>query len=301
MTLTSTTPNAVLRAETAAAAVREIAAGLASRGFDTPSLDARLLVEAATGESREALAMCPERALTPDERQRLDDYVTRRLADEPVSRILGRRSFYGREFVITRATLDPRPESETLIESALEIVAARGMTHQPVRLLDIGTGSGCLLLTLLAELPMATGVGTDPSAAALAVAAGNAQRIGVEERVLWAQADGLAGIAGPFDLAVANPPYIPSGEIAALPAAVRDYDPRLALDGGADGMAIYRRIIAAARRVVPAGALILEVGAGQADAVIELIRTLPGASSAGNIDTRMDLSGHTRCVLWRTH
>jgi release factor glutamine methyltransferase len=175
------------------------------------------------------------------------------------------------------------------------------MTHKPIRLLDIGTGSGCLLLTLLAELPSASGTGTDPSASALAVAATNARRIDVEKRAQWVQAEGLAGVEGPFDLAVANPPYIPGGEIAALPAAVRDFDPRLALDGGADGLAIYRQIIAAARRVVPAGWLIMEVGAGQADAVIELIRKLPGGAAVGGIDTRMDLSGHTRCVIWMTH
>jgi release factor glutamine methyltransferase len=290
-----------LRSGTAAAAVREIAAELASRGFDSPSLDARLLVEAATGWTREALALCRERVLSPDERQRLRGYVTRRLTDEPVSRILGRRSFFGREFEITRATLDPRPESETLIEAALEIVGARNMTDKPIRILDVGTGSGCLLLTLLAEQPSASGTGSDPSAGALAVARANAERLGLARRAHWQEARGLEGVEGPYDIIVANPPYIPSDEIATLPAAVRDFDPRLALDGGADGLAVHRQIISAARSIAPAGWLIVEVGAGQAGNVIELIRELPGGSKTGGVDTRADLCGHTRCVIWTTH
>ncbi|MGE3712580.1 MAG: peptide chain release factor N(5)-glutamine methyltransferase [Hyphomicrobiaceae bacterium] len=290
-----------LSAQTAGAAVREIAAELASRGFESPSLDARFLIESVTGETREALALNPQRALTSDERETISAHLARRLAHEPVSRILGRRAFYGREFEVSPATLDPRPETETLVEVALEIVQARGMSARPIRILDIGTGTGCLLLTLLAELPMASGLGTDPSAAALSVAEANAKRMALEPRAQWLKTDGLTGVSGPFDLAVANPPYIPSGEIGTLPPAVRDFDPHLALDGGADGLSVFRQIVSAARLVIPAGFVVLEVGAGQAEGVMDVIRQHSNARECGNIETRNDLSGHTRCVIWMTH
>ncbi len=163
---------------------------------------------------------------------------------------LAQREFYGRRFALSSATLDPRPDSETLIEAALGIAAREGWRERSIRILDVGTGTGCLLLTLLAELPLATGVGTDISGEALQTAARNATSLGVAERVHFAQADALGGIDGPFDLVVSNPPYIASGDIAGLSTEVRKYDPRVALDGGADGLDIYRRIIADLGRVL---------------------------------------------------
>ena len=150
----------------------------------------------------------PERRLAADEQARLEASVARRCAREPVSRILGEREFYGRRFALSSATLDPRPDSETLIEAALGIAAREGWRERSIRILDVGTGTGCLLLTLLAELPLATGVGTDISGEALQTAARNAASLGVAERVQFARADALGGVDGPFDLVVSNPPYI---------------------------------------------------------------------------------------------
>src|SRR5262249_30434047 len=160
-------------------------------------------------------------------------------------------------------TLDPRPETETLVELVLDIVRDEGWGARPLRLLDIGTGTGCILLTLLAELATAEGLGTDVSTAALDVARGNAARLGLEGRVAWQHARGLDGIAGPFDLIVSNPPYIPSAEIGTLEPEVARFDPRLALDGGGDGLDVYRDIVASAPAVTASdGWCVVEIGAG---------------------------------------
>ncbi|HEX9881107.1 MAG TPA: peptide chain release factor N(5)-glutamine methyltransferase, partial [Hyphomicrobium sp.] len=225
----------------------------------------------------------------------LAEMLRRRCAREPVSRILGAREFYGRTFKVTPATLDPRPDSETLIEAALEIVDREGWRTRPLRILDVGTGSGCLLVTLLAELPQASGLGGDISAAALAVAADNARAHGVLSRMQVALHDGLDGIDGPFDLLVCNPPYIASAEIAELSPEVRAHDPRHALDGGPDGMAVYRAVMSDLPRVMSHGWVLFEVGAGQADALSRLIcDTLPGVRTP--LQTWKDLGGHVRCV-----
>ena len=226
--------------------------------------------------------------------------MRRRALREPVSRILGRRDFYGRVFHVTAATLDPRPCSETLIEAALELAREEGWRGRPIRILDVGTGSGCLLLTLLAELPLATGLGTDISGEALAVAEENARRLGLAQRSRFAVANFLEGIEETFDLVVANPPYVASTDIAGLEPEVRDHDPLPALDGGPDGLDGYRAIAADIKRIVPTGWTLVEVGAGQAAAVAQLLqgggpdRPLPAA--------RMwrDLGGHVRAVAVKT-
>jgi len=276
--------------------VRRAARALTEAGVETPGVDARRLVEAATGLSSAQLLAAPEAAIEPAASHKLAQMLRRRSAREPVSRILGARDFYGRSFAVTLAVLDPRPDSETLIEAALELADKEGWRTRPIRILDVGTGSGCLLVTLLAELPHATGLGGDINAEALAVAADNARCHGVLSRMHVALHDGLSGLDGPFDLLVCNPPYIPSGEICGLSPEVRDHDPRPALDGGPDGLDVYRALIPALCRIVPQGWVLFEVGAGQADAVAQLLKnSLPAARQRAFRFWR-DLGGHQRCV-----
>ena len=204
--------------------MREVALALRVAGVEDPGADARRLAAAALGLSAAELLSRPERPLSVEETERLRGYAARRSKREPVSRILGTRDFYGRSFTLSPATLDPRPDSETLIEAALDLVRAAGRMTAPLRLIDIGTGSGCLLLTLLCELPQAWGVGTDISENALSTARANACRLGVADRAAWLAADALDGIVGVFDLLIANPPYIRTGEIAGLEPEVRAFD-----------------------------------------------------------------------------
>ena len=207
--------------------------GAGARGFalprtgrsQGPERDARLLAAAAISCSPGELIARPDRAVDEAACRRLAEFVRRRCAREPVSRILGAREFYGRSFALSSATLDPRPDSETLIEAALALVDAKGWRERPLRIIDVGTGSGCLLLTLLAELPHATGVGTDIEQLALDLAAVNARHSdisgAIERRCAFLRADALEGVEGPFDLLVCNPPYIRSGDIAGLEPEVR--------------------------------------------------------------------------------
>ncbi|MBU1211447.1 MAG: peptide chain release factor N(5)-glutamine methyltransferase [Alphaproteobacteria bacterium] len=263
--------------------------------------DARIMTAVAAGRRTVDLIAHPEAVLNAAAALRLNEMAHRRVRHEPVSRILGEREFYGRRFEITPATLDPRPDSETLIGAALELLDEAGMRDgAPLRLIDIGTGSGCLIVTLLAELPAATGLATDICPAALAVALRNAERHGVCDRLRLRQCDMLEGMSGRYDLLVSNPPYIPTEEIARLEAAVAAFDPRRALDGGPDGLAAYRRIAGRLSDVLalppnPAWAL-FEVGAGQAGDVADILADggFPGAR------TWVDLGGHTRCVAVKT-
>src|SRR5436853_5104730 len=193
---------------TLGAVLRQATAHLRHAGIENPGDDARRLLAAVLGLSSAQVLGRPEQPLRPEEAERVGRCVARRVAREPVSRILGEREFYGRSFAISPATLDPRPDSETLVAAVLELAAAEGWLARPLRLLDVGTGSGCLLLTLLAELPDAAGVGTDTSIAALDVARANAQRLGVADRAQWLAADALEAIRGKFDILISNPPYI---------------------------------------------------------------------------------------------
>jgi release factor glutamine methyltransferase len=272
------------------------ARALRDGGAETPALDARLLLCLATGLSHEALIAHGCELIAPDEAARLAGYVARRLAGEPVSRIKGVRDFYGRDFLIDPETLDPRPDTETLVDAALEAIARDGAKDRPLKLLDLGTGSGCILVTLLAELPRAEGVGTDISARALLVAGENARRLGVAPRARFLAADWLDGVEGVFDLIVSNPPYIPGAEIAGLAREVAIYDPRRALDGGPDGLDAYRRIAKeASARLAPGGQLLLEIGASQANSVLNLLRQAGFSVDEGTV--RRDLGGRPRCVL----
>ncbi len=294
-----------IRAEgvTIADAQRCVAKMLEAADFDTPQLDARLLLAAATGETAERLILDAQRRLSASEAEQLVRFAERRWLHEPVSRILGERSFYGRTFQVTPDTLDPRPDTETLIDLALELLGTIGARGVVPDIADIGTGTGAILLTLLAELPDARGLGTDISRAALDVARQNAVALGVAERATWHQGRSVEGLPGTFDLLVSNPPYIPSGDIAGLGRDVRQFDPRLALDGGVDGLDIVREIVAGATsRVRTGGWCILEVGSGQAAAVIQHIEYQCGFSSPSHrARVARDLGGHERCVAWQPH
>jgi release factor glutamine methyltransferase len=262
-----------------------------------PELDARLLICHAAGLAHEAFVAQRDGELFPEAGARLQDGIARRLAREPVSRIVGMREFYGRAFLVDRHTLDPRPDTETAIDAALDMVARNGWDGRRLRLLDLGTGTGCILLTLLAELPLAEGAGTDKSLGALALAAENARRLRVADRAAFVAGDWLAPLGGAFDLILANPPYLTAAEMAALPGEVT-YDPRFALDGGPDGLDAYRRIAAeAGQRLRPGGLILLEIGSTQAEAVLELLSA--AGLSAGENAVRHDLAGRPRCVVVR--
>lgn len=283
------------------AAVAQATRAMREAGLESPGREARALVCAATGLGAARLIAEPGLALSGEQQGAFETFLARRLVREPLSRILGRREFFGRTFRITSDTLDPRPETETLIEATLAIVDERGWRKSPIRILDVGTGTGCVVLTLLAELPQARGLGTDIVPGALEVARENAGLVGVTNRVDFRQCRSLEGIEGPFDILVSNPPYIRDEEIPRLDVEVRDFDPRPALSGGADGLAVYRELAAGLDRVVRQGAALFEVGAGQSEQVAALLSA--GGENAGSISRLRfwsDLGGHIRCVAMET-
>lgn len=284
-------PESSLNEALAAAAV-----ALRQAGIETPELDARLLLCHAAELTHEGLIARGRDRLAPENAALLERALARRLAREPVSRILGSREFYGRSFLVGPDTLDPRPDTETVIEAALAYADARGGRRRPLEILDLGTGTGCILLTLLAELPAARGLGTDISEAALALAANNAARLGVEQRANFLAADWLNAIEGRFDLVVSNPPYLGRGEMARLADDVALYDPLPALDGGPDGLAAYRRIaVRAAGVLADNGRLLVEIGDGQADAVAHIL----GRAGLKIEEIRADLAGRPRVIAAR--
>lgn len=251
-------------------AMRMLGARLRQAGLPAPDLDARILVQAACGANDIEMIREPGTMLTKAEEERLAEWERRRLAREPVSRILGSREFWGLTFAVTPATLDPRPDSETLVETALDLLR----DVQSPRILDLGTGTGCLLLALLHERPDATGLGVDLSEGALAVAASNASALGLSARASFVESEWAANVEGRFDLVISNPPYIVHADIAGLDEEVRLHDPMLALDGGADGLDAYRAIA----RLLPdhltqTGHAVIELGAGQAQEVARLFES----------------------------
>jgi release factor glutamine methyltransferase len=269
---------------------RAIAIRLAAAGIESPLLDARLLVGAALGLDLTGLAAQAQRPLMGEEAAAIEGMVLRRLAGEPIARILGVREFWGMSLQLSSETLVPRPDTETIVEAAL----ALNHREAALRIADLGTGTGAILLALLHERPNAWGVGTDISAQAVATARGNAARFGVALRSTFLVCDFAAALAGPFDLIVSNPPYIPSADIASLAVEVRDHDPRRALDGGPDGLDAYRTIARqAASLLAPAGHLIVEIGSGQTDDVTAIVRNA-GLSVRGLPDA--DLAGISRAL-----
>jgi release factor glutamine methyltransferase len=285
---------------TAADAMRALSAQFREAGIETPERDAQLLVLAAAGLSPEEYVLHPQRPLQPYGVERILAYAARRLAREPVSRILGRRAFWGRNFGLDPSTLDPRPETETLVEAVLATIDAEDRRDQALRLLDLGTGTGCILLSLLAELPNAWGLGVDIDPAALRVARGNAQAHGLAARAAFCCGDWAAPLAGAFDVIFSNPPYIGGKDIDHLAPEVRDYDPRRALDGGPDGFDAYRRIARDALRLIaPGGFLALEAGAGQMGQLCDLLGGAGWQVQASSYRVYADLLGHDRVVVVR--
>lgn len=268
-------------------------ARLKSAGVDTPRLDAILLLAEASGLSEDLIRSRPDTPVSADKAAAFEAMVQRRLRREPVSKILGRREFWSLEFLTSRDVLDPRADSETLVSAVLAAIPNR---NAALRIVDFGTGSGCLLLSLLRELPSATGVGIDVSPPALVVAQENADRFALSSRCLFRLGSWGKGIEGTFDILISNPPYIESGVVPGLEPEVADYDPLLALDGGADGLDAYRALIPDMVRLAAKGAFAaLEVGLGQDVAVSRLL----GESGFGEIAVLPDLGGIGRVVTGR--
>lgn len=284
---------AAVKILTVAETRRAWAAKFRAAGFDSAELDARLLIGHALALDHAGLAAASERKLAAGEATAIAALARRRLLHEPVARILGRKEFWGLSLSLEPSTLVPRPDTETIVEAALTVVAERGAYRQALRIADLGTGSGAILLALLSELPNAFGVGTDLSSRALAVARDNARRHRLT-RATFAMSDMAAALRGPFDIIVSNPPYIPSADIATLPPEVRSFDPRLALDGGADGLDAYRTIAAAAPGLLsPDGIVVVELGAGQAQPVANLF----AAAGLAPAKPRPDLNGVPRALV----
>jgi release factor glutamine methyltransferase len=253
---------------------RTLSAQLVPVAGDAARLEARWLIEAAAGDT-----------------VRLEAFIARRLAGEPIDRIIGSRGFWTLDLAVTPDVLSPRPDTETIVRTALERIGGR---ETPLRILDLGTGSGAILLALLREMPNASGLGIDISEAALAVARGNAGRTGLEARAAFARGDWTAGLSEAFDVVVSNPPYIPTGVIASLDREVREHDPHLALDGGPDGLACTRAICTGIQGLLtPQGFAVLEFGQGQGGD----IRRIAEAAGLVFAGFRNDLSGIERVVI----
>ena len=258
---------------------------LNAAGIEGAATDARRLMAHALGLPPERLTLALQDAITPEQQAVFDAALAAREARQPVAQITGLRRFWGQEFRVTRDTLDPRPETEILVGAALEKPFAK--------LIDLGTGTGCILLSLLKSMPFATGLGTDQSEAALQVAAENAARLGLEKRARFQRADWFSGVTGRFDLIVSNPPYIAESEMARLAPEVRDWEPRAALTPGGDGLDAYRALARGAfAHLMPGGRVLFEIGPTQGAAVSGLL----AAQGFSEVTIRRDLDGRDRVV-----
>jgi release factor glutamine methyltransferase len=273
---------------------RQLTQKFREAGLDSPELDARLLISHALGLDHAGLAAASRRTLGAAEWEAVAALVARRLKHEPVARILGRKEFWGLPLRLNAETLVPRPETETVVEAALAAIGeGRGGA---LRVADLGTGSGALLLALLWEFPAARGVGTDLSLAALGCARRNAVELGLATRAMFIACDYAAALRPPFDLVVANPPYIARPDIASLAPEVRLFDPLRALDGGRDGFDAYRAVAGDLPRLLSLeGIAVLEIGAGRHDAVAELFASAGLAAGP----PQHDLSGMARALVMR--
>jgi release factor glutamine methyltransferase len=276
---------------TVRAVLRRTIEALEAAGVDSAALDARLIFDHALGRRGASRAMSPDAAVTPDAIARIDRLAGRRVAREPMAMILGMREFWSLDFEVSGDTLVPRPESELAVELALTHMKGG---NGDSRILDLGTGTGCLLLSLLHERAEATGIGVDFSAGALRVARANARRLGLEERARFIQGDWAAPVSGTFDIVVANPPYVAEADYGRLEPEIRDFEPYLAVVGGPDGLDCYRRFAGDMPRLLaPGGAVIVECGRGQAGDVAALLE----AAGLGHIEIERDFAGIERCVL----
>ena len=282
------------KATTVGALRREVAERLAKAGIGSAALEARVLIARALGIEESAIFATSDAEVDAAARARIDALAGRREGGEPLARILGRKEFWSSTFALAPETLVPRPESETVVEAALAAMPDR---KAALRVLDLGTGTGALLAALLLERPCAFGVGIDRSEHALLVARDNLQSLGLADRAAFACCDWSAAIGARFDLIVANPPYIVHAELETLPREVRDFDPRLALDGGGDGLQAYRAILPDLPRLMaPGGVTVLELGRGQEAAVSALA---PVANLIVNEPARRDLLGIPRALVLR--
>ncbi len=281
-----------MKAQTFGGALAQGAARLAAAGIEAPGREARLLLAHAAGASPESVFAFPERRLGADDVAHFHALLGRRAHRQPMAQVLERREFWSLDFRVSPSVLTPRPESETLIEA---ILAAR--PRPGASILDLGCGSGCLLLALLAELPRACGLGVDIDGDAIAVAADNGRALGMGARARFAVGDWGASVAGAFDVIVSNPPYVASADIASLAPEVRRHEPRLALDGGTDGLEAMRAMAAhVARLLAPGGIAAIEIGAGQG-AAVEAIFATRGLSLPA---LWRDLAGIGRCLLFKS-
>lgn len=259
---------------------------LQKAGVDDAATDARILLADAVGIARDRLTLILPDEMTPEMIARFDRHVAARCQRQPVSQIIGRRAFYGRNFIVSPDVLDPRPETELLVQAALA---------QPFKtVLDLGSGSGCILLSLLAENKMATGQGVDCSKPSLKIASKNAAQLNLMKRCKFSHSNWFEGITARFDLIVSNPPYITAKEMQTLAPETRDWEPEMALTSGGDGLQAYRIITATAAKHLNAdGRLIVEIGQAQADAVCALFK---GAGFDG-ITSLQDMDGRDRVIL----
>jgi release factor glutamine methyltransferase len=271
----------------------ELRASFAKSGRDgTPDLDARLIVAHAIGCDPSDVVLGEDRAVDEGIVRQAMDFAARRIAGEPVARIVGHKEFYGLDLKLTPATLVPRPDTETLVDAAIDVVEGRWGREAPVRIVDLGTGSGAILLALLCELPGACGVGVDLSREAATTARDNARRLGLAERALFVVGE-WSETVGAADVVVANPPYIETGVIATLASEVREHDPRLALDGGDDGLDAIRTIVGDLGRVLADdGSALIEIGSGQGEAVRDIAES---AGFAARLER--DLAGSERVAI----
>lgn len=281
------------KTETIAALLQEARKSLFDADIELSALDARLLLQAASGLTHEQLIAEPNLVLAADKVFKFRSFVDRRLQYEPVTRILGEREFYGRAFQVSPAVLDPRADTETIIELTLQV-----MSQEPMRILDLGTGSGAIAITLLAERPNWSGTAVDLSADALEIAIANAKALGVADRLAFHNGAWFDGVSEKFDLIISNPPYIPGSDILELSLEVQNFDPHLALDGGEDGLAAYRAIAASSAEHLNArGLVILEIGAGQSGEILQIFTQHHFQLT----DQKHDLGGHLRVLAFSLH
>lgn len=287
-------PGQAIAGQTVEAARRALAARFGNAGIDSAELDARLLLGAALKLDLTGLITSAARQLSGGEAELVEAFAARRLRGEPVARILGEKEFWGLRLELSAETLVPRPDTETVVELALDMLRERPPSGPTFRILDIGTGSGAILLALLSERPEAFGIGTDISEGALARARRNAATLGFGSRAGFVACSYAAALKGPFDLVLSNPPYIRSADIAGLAEEVRGHDPRAALDGGADGLAAYRALIPEAAQVMgDGGALVVEAGHGQSG---DIERLMTAAGLVVVHPPKADLAGISRAV-----
>lgn len=259
-------------------------------GVETPFLDAELLLAHCLGRAREFVVARPEYELTAQQLVNFNEAVKRRLAFEPVAKIIGVKEFWGREFVVNAATLDPRPDSESVIETIIDLIPDKSSQF---KVLDLGTGSGCLLLTILAEYPLAEGLGVDIAEETLEVAKNNAAKLGLAKRGRFILNDWANDLGERFDLIISNPPYIKNSDIEELAPEVVIYEPHLALFGGSDGLDCYRKIACQTSEMPNNFHMVLEFGKGQENAVREIFEQ----AGMQFVSFRNDLSGAARCIL----